>query len=298
MGKNNDNVQNGTNGVNFRQGGFGSKRGHMKVVVKPKNFKKTISRLWKYFAREQKILFIIFIFVIVSSIISLTIPYLIGKSIDSMSINSGIVDFKLLKIVIITLITAYVIDGVINIYRGFMVAKVSQRIVKKLRKALFDKLQKLPIAFFDRSSNGDIMSRLSNDIDNVSTTLSQSTIHLMSGSITLVGALGMMIYLSIPLTFASVITIPFVFLLTKTVASKTKVLFKNQQVELGKLNGNIEETISGIYVVKAFNNEEKVIKDFKEVNNKLCEVGIKAQILSGIIMPLMNVINNLGFAAV
>lgn len=298
MENKNDSTKKAIRSVDIRPIGIGNKRGNMAPVVKPKNFKKTMARLWKYFGGEQKILLIIFIFVIVSSLIALTVPYLIGKAIDSMTKKNGIVDFRILGIVAITLITAYVIDGAINIYRGFMVAKVSQRIVKKLRKALFDKLQNLPIYFFDTSSNGDIMSRLSNDIDNVSTTLSQSTIQLMSGSITVVGALGMMIYLSIPLTLASIITIPFVFILTKTVASKTKVLFKSQQAELGKLNGNIEETISGIYVVKAFNHEEKVINDFKEVNNKLCEVGIKAQILSGIIMPLMNVINNLGFTAV
>lgn len=298
MVKGNENVKSELSGGMLRPGVLGNKRGHMAPVVKPKNFKKTMARLWEYFDGEQKILCLIFIFVILSSVISLTIPYLIGRAIDSMTTKSGIVDFTVLGVVAITLTAAYIIDFTINIYRGFMVAKVSQRIVKKLRKALFDKLQKLPIAFFDTNSNGDIMSRLSNDIDNVSTTLSQSTIQLMSGIITIFGALGMMIYLSIPLTLASIITIPFVFILTKTVATKTKILFKNQQVELGKLNGNIEETISGIYVVKAFNNEKKVIDDFKDTNNKLCEVGIKAQILSGIIMPLMNVINNLGFAAV
>ena len=142
------------------------------------------------------------------------------------------------------------------------------------------------------------MSRLSNDIENVSGTISQSTTQLISGIITIVGSLIMMLVLSPILTIASVITVPMVFLLTRTIAKKTKVLFKNQQIELGKLNGHIEETISGIQVVKAFNHEERVIEQFNEVNSKLSEIGIKAQICSGFIMPLMNVISNIGFAAV
>ena len=208
------------------------------------------------------------------------------------------VDFGMLGIVVAILITSYIIDGVINFFQGWLMAGVAQRIVKKLRDTLFEKLQKLSIAFFDLRTHGEIMSRLSNDIENVSTTISQSTIQLMSGIIVIIGSFVMMLYLSPLLTLASLVTIPLVFLLTRTVAKKTKVLFKTQQVELGKLNGHIEETISGILVVKAFNHEEKAIEEFNKVNNKLCDVGIKAQILSGYIMPLMNVINNIGFTVV
>ncbi len=142
------------------------------------------------------------------------------------------------------------------------------------------------------------MSRLSNDIDNVSTTISQSAIQLMSGIITILGSLIMMIILSPILTLASLITVPLVFLLTRTIAKRTGKLFKSQQMELGKLNGHIEETISGIYIVKAFSHEDKTVEEFDEINDRLCEVGLKAQIFSGFLMPIMNVINNIGFAAV
>ena len=207
-------------------------------------------------------------------------------------------DFGVLKIVVAILITSYVIDGVIHFFQDWLMAGVAQRIVRKLRDTIFEKLQKLPIAFFDLRTHGEIMSRLSNDIENVNTTISQSTIQLMSGIIVIIGSFVMMLYLSPLLTLASVVTIPLVFLLTRTVARKTKVLFKTQQVELGKLNGHMEETISGILVVKSFNHEKKAIEEFNEVNTKLCDVGIKAQILSGYIMPLMNVINNIGFTVV
>lgn len=280
-----------------RMGGFGGRRS-MGPVVKPKNFKDTLLRLWKYFKEEQKLLIIIFIFIIISSGIGLAVPYLIGRSIDAMSLKQGKVNFTMLGIISVTLIVAYLVDGIISFFQGRIMAGVAQRIVKKLRDTLFQKLQSLPISFFDLRANGDIMSRLTNDIENVSSTISQSTTQLMSGIIAIIGSLIMMLSLSLPLTLASIVTIPLVFLLTRIIAKKTKVLFKSQQEELGRLNGHIEETISGIFVVKAFNHEDKVIEQFNEVNNRLCKVGIKAQIYSGFLMPLMNVINNIGFATV
>jgi ATP-binding cassette subfamily B protein len=177
-------------------------------------------------------------------------------------------------------------------------AGVSQRIVKTLRSHLFQKLQRLPVAFFDTRTHGELMSRLSNDIDNVSSTVSQSTTQLMSGAIMLVGSFIMMLVLSPILTVASLITVPLVFMLTRIVTRRTRVLFKEQQAVLGNLNGQIEETISGIEVVKAFNHEDQVIAEFEKSNSDLCDIGIKALIWSGYIMPLMNVINNIGFAAV
>lgn len=278
-------------------GGFGGPRGMM-PVVKPKNFKATMLRLWKYFGKERKLFMIIFCFVAISAGLGLAVPYLVGRSIDAMSKGKGGVSFGSLGIVVGTLVAAYITDAVINLLQGWLMAGVSQRIVQNLRRTLFAKLQKLPIAFFDVRTHGELMSRLSNDIENVSATISQSTTQLMSNAITIIGSFVMMIILSPLLTLASVITIPMVFGLTRTIAKRTKVLFKEQQVTLGKLNGHIEETISGIQVVKAFNHEEKAIEEFDEINGKLCEVGLKAQVLSGYLMPIMNVINNVGFAAV
>jgi ATP-binding cassette, subfamily B, multidrug efflux pump len=267
-------------------------------VVKPKNFKGTLKRLWQYFGKERKMLTIIFIFIVLDSSLMLLAPFLIGKAIDAMRVNGGTVDFGFLEVMIVILVAAYVIDSLLTFLQGWLMAGVSQRIVKSLRDALFKKLQKLPVSFFDSRSHGELMSRLSNDVDNVSNTISQSTTQLMSGLVILSGSLIMMLWLSPLLTLASLITVPLVFILTKTIAKQTSVLFKNQQVELGKLNGHIEETISGIEIVKAFNHEEKVIEEFDVVNTRLREVGLKAQIWSGFLMPIMNVINNLGFAVV
>ncbi|MCR8631309.1 ABC transporter ATP-binding protein [Paenibacillus radicis (ex Xue et al. 2023)] len=275
--------------------GFGNRaRG---VVVKPKNFKGTLKRLWFYMGKERKWLSIVFLFILINSAITLSAPYLIGVSVDAMAESSG-VNFKLLEIMIIALVVAYIADGLLTFLQGWLMAGVSQRIVMHLRRALFEKLQKLPLSYFDSRRHGEIMSRLSNDIDNVSNTLSQSIAQLMSGSIAIVGSLIMMLVLSPTLTLASLITVPLVYLLARTITKRTSVLFKEQQVQLGKLNGHVEETISGIHVVKAFNHEDKAIKEFDEVNARLCEVGVKAQIWSGFLMPLLAVINNIGFTAV
>jgi ATP-binding cassette, subfamily B, multidrug efflux pump len=276
----------------------GGRNGAKGPVVKPKNLKGTLLRLWKYFGAERKLLIFIFILVIIDSGIGLAVPYLIGHSIDAMVTKSNVVNFGILGMMAIALITAYLMDTIISIVQGWLMAGVSQRIVMNLRGKLFLKLQTLPISFFDKSTHGEIMSRLSNDIENVSGTISQSTTQLMAGAITIIGSLVMMLVLSPLLTFASIITIPFVFLLTRTITKKTGHLFKEQQKELGKLNGHIEETISGIHVVKAFNHEVKAVEEFKEINDRLCKVGLKAQILSGYLMPIMNVINNFGFAMV
>lgn len=225
--------------INLRgPGGFGGgQRGGnrgMMPVVKPKNFKATMLRLWKYFGRERKLLAIIMIFVLIDVALGLVAPYLIGKSVDAVSKGNNMVDFGLLGVMVVTLLIAYLTSASVNFLQGWLMAGVSQRIVLNLRRTLFVKLQKLPVSFFDTHIHGDLMSRLTNDIDTV----------------------------------------------------------------LGKLNGHIEETIAGIHTVKAFGHEDKAIEQFEEVNGSLCTVGIKAQILSGFMMPLMNVISNIGFAAV
>lgn len=273
--------------------GHGAARG---PVSKPKNFSGTLKRLWQAFGKEKKLLPIVFAIVFVDALLMLSAPYLIGKSIDAMTGGEEALSF--LSILILALLGSYIFDGALTFLQSWLMAGISQRIVTNLRQALFDKLQKLPIAYFDSRTHGELMSRLTNDIDNVSSSISQSTTQLMSGGIVILGSLVMMLVLSPILTLACLITVPLVFLLTRTIAKRTSVLFKNQQMELGKLNGHIEETISGIQVVQAFNYEQKAIEDFTTINDRLSKIGMKAQVWTGFLMPIMNVINNLGFAMV
>lgn len=276
-------------------GGPGRMRG---MVVKPRNFTGTLRRLWGYMESERKWLLLIFISVMFQSVLALFSPYLIGMGVDAMGLGMGDVDFRLLGLAIMAMLIAYLTEGSLSLFQGWVMAGLSQRVVTRLRRMLFGKLQKLPLSFFDTRPHGDVMSRLSNDIDNVSNTISQSAVQIMSGSIALIGSFIMMLVLSPILTLASLITVPLVYLLARTVTRKTRVLFREQQAQLGRLNGHIEETITGMEVVWAFNHEAHSLAEFEEENRKLYEVSRKAQIWSGFLMPLLSVINNIGFAAV
>ncbi|MGG1517154.1 ABC transporter ATP-binding protein [Paenibacillus oryzisoli] len=271
-------------------------RGGRAPVVKPKNFKGTLRRLWSYLGTERKWLTIVFIFILADALLTLSGPYLIGVAVDAMA--NGTVDYNVLNVTILALIGTYVGDAGLTFLQNWVMAGLAQRVVMRMRQTMFAKLQKLPLAYFDSRSHGDVMSRLSNDIDNVSNTISQATTQLMTGSIAIIGSLVMMLVLSPLLTLASLITVPLVFVLARTITKRTGKLFKEQQAQLGKLNGHIEETVTGLLVVKAFNREQQAIREFNDVNGRLFEVGLKAQIWSGFLMPLLSVINNIGFAAV
>lgn len=263
-------------------------------VVKPKNFRATMKRLWGYFGKERKTLALIAGFVALNASLVVIGPYLIGWAIDT--IQAG--GMSMLSTISLVLISAYGVEALCTFSQGWMMAGLSQRVVMNLRGALFEKLQKLPLAYFDSHPHGEVMSRLTNDIDNVSNSISQSTIQLMSGAITIVGSFVMMMVLSPLLTLAALITVPLVYLLARTITKRTSVLFKEQQAHLGALNGHIEETISGQLIVKAFNHEEQSIEEFEEVNRKLYQSSVKAHTWSGFMMPLLGVINNIGFVAI
>jgi ATP-binding cassette subfamily B protein len=267
-------------------------------VVKPKQFKGTLKRLWSYLGHERKLLFIIFLFIVASALLALAGPYLIGTAVDSMEGGKGAVRFRLLQAALIGLAAAYLTDTCLTLFQSWMMAGLSQRVTANLRRALFGKLQKLPLSYFDARPHGEVMSRLSNDIDQVSQTVSQTTTQLMSGALAITGSLIMMLVLSPLLTLATLITVPLVYFLARAITRRTGPLFKAQQAELGRLNGHMEETISGLQVVKAFNREERSVEEFETINNRLYTVGLKAQISSGFLMPLLGVINNIGFAAV
>lgn len=276
-------------------GNFGHGRGK---VEKPKHFKKTLTRMWSYIGKEKKWLLVVFVLILIDSLLTLSVPYLVGAAVDTMAGGFHAVDFKWLEIVVIALAAAYLGNASLTFLEGWLMAGISQRVVMVLRRAMFGKLQKLPLSFFDTRTHGELMSRLTNDIDNVSNTISQTTTQLMTGLIAIVGSLVMMLVLSPLLTLAALITVPLVYWLTRTITKRTRVLFRGQQTQLGRLNGHIEETISGIDVIKAFNHENKAVAEFDRVNLKLYQVGLKAQIWSGFLMPIMGVINNIGFATV
>ena len=295
----NDNIN---NRAQARPRAFGGGPGHMAGMmgpkVKAKDSKGTLKRLWGYLKRQKVMLIFVFVLVFASTILSLIGPLLIGYAVDAMVKGKGLVDFEKLMTIVIYMIGVYVLSALMTWLQIYYMIGVAQDTVWEIRKDLFAKVQTLSLRFFDSRPHGELMSRLTNDVENINTTFTQSTTQVFSSLITVVGAIGMMLYLSPLLTILSLISIPIGIIATAKIAENTRKYFSQQQKELGELNGYIEETISGQKVVKAFCREEKALEEFSETNNRLNKVGIRAQIFSGIIMPIMNAINNLSFAIV
>lgn len=267
-------------------------------VEKPRNLAGTLRRLWGFFGRERRLLSVILLFVLADSAILLAVPYLTGRAVDFMAGGKGKVLFGPVRSVIALLLGVYLADLGLTFFSSFLMAGVSQRIVDALRRTLFSKLQKLALAYFDTHTHGDLMSRFTNDIDNISSTVSSSAVSLMNDAVSIVGSLLVMLALNLPLTLASVAVVPLVLLLSKRITARTGKLFIAQQNMLGRLNGHIEESISGLEVVKAFGHEQASVEEFGRLNRELLDVGTKAQILSGYLMPLMNILSNLGYVLV
>ena len=265
---------------------------------KAKDAKGTFRKLLRFYFREGRSLFVVLILLLCETGLAVLAPYFIGKGIDALDNAVSGVDFKTAYICAAILAGIYIGGWALNTADGVIMNAASQRIVRTLRKSLFDKLQKLPLTYHDTHTHGELMSRLTNDIDNISVTIAQSTTQLVSAAITILGSLIMMLYLSAYMTLAVLITVPLVFLMTKFVAGKSKKMFIGQQRELGKLNGRIEEAIGGHRIIKAFNMEHKITDEFSETNKELLKYAVKANIWSGLLMPFMNVITNFGYVCV
>ena len=276
----------------------GGGRGRFAPTEKPKNAKGTLIRIVKAYMRWAKIILVAIFLTAISSLISVAIPYYVGKTFNTFNITDRTVDSSSLVSLLIIILSLYLANWLLNLINGVIMLKTSQKLVSTLRTEFFGKMQKLPLEFYDTQSHGDIMSRITNDVDNISSTIAQTTTQLTSSIITLVGSLIVMISLNLPLTFTVLLCVPLVALLTKTIASKSRAYFLIQQRSLGELNGVIEENILGLKMVKAFDKQEDVVQQFKEINERLCESSNKAQVWSGYMMPLMNVINNFAFAVV
>lgn len=275
--------------------GPGVGRGAPAPKVRPKNTGATLSKLWAYLSRQRKQLVIVYIFTILSSLMALIGPFLIGKAIDDTIIPG---DYGGLLHICLILLAIYGLGALLTWVQVYVMTGVSQRTVQALRHDLFDKYQELPLRFFDTNSNGELMSRTTNDIENVSNSLNQSVTQLLTSIITLAGSLLIMILLHIPLTLVALISIPLVLFATKHITRLSRNYFKGQQQHLGELNGFIEETISGQKVVSLFRQEDEKVAQFQGINERLNRVAIKAQIVSGLVGPVMNVVNNLSFALI
>ncbi|HUX41259.1 MAG TPA: ABC transporter ATP-binding protein [Rectinemataceae bacterium] len=264
---------------------------------RPASTRTTVFRLARLFRPEFRPLSVILFFTLTELATSVATPWFTGRAVDAMSKSAASVGGDFLHPAIL-LLFAVVAGALSSTVSGWIMAGLSQRLVRGLRTSLFSSFLKLPLAFFDRRSHGDLMSRVANDVDAVSVTLTQSSIQLISSGLTIVVTLLVMLLINPLLTFASLISVPFVFILASTISRRTRKLFREQQDALGAVNGRIEETIGGIEAVKAFGLEGGTVAAFEEHNARLSRVGARAQVWTGYLMPIMNVLGNLGFTSV
>ena len=272
--------------------GAGPHQLHRKKAEKIKDIKGTIKRLLGYLIEKKFNIFIVFVLCFITTLISILGTRLNGYTIDNF-IETG--DMNGLGLICIVLVLMYLVNIFSTYYQNMVMLKIAQRVSATMRKDLFTALQKLPLKYFDSNSSGDLMSRLTNDVDNINTTLSQSVTQLFSGIINIIGMFIAMILLSPILTLIGMITIPLTFMTTKTLAKKTQRFFVKQQRELGILNGYIEEMVSGQKVVLLFSEEEKVKLEFSEINERLTKSAIFAQGVSSFMGPINNFINNISY---
>ncbi len=261
-------------------------------AVKPKDMKGTLIRLWQLTMGHRKGLgWVLFLSALASGSAVLS-PYLIGRAVNR--IDSGHPGGILLAL----LAALYLGDWLVRFLQQFLMAGIGQRMILHIRTALFSHMEKLPLSFFDTRQHGELMSRLTNDVDNISVTISDSLTQLLMYGFTITGIFCAMILMSPLLTGIALFAVLLIFLLTRAVTRRTKVLYRQQQAILGRLNGQVEESISGMGMVKAFGQEREMVAKFVENNDAFCQVATRAQIASGYLMPMMNVINNLTYVLI
>lgn len=274
---------------------FGRRPGNRNLTVeKAKDKKGTLKRLIAYFAAEKAMIIGLLAAVIVVVICSVYAPKLQSNAIDI--IASG--RFKELTPILITMVVVYIIHSICTFLQTKISAVLSQNIVKKMREDLFRHIVNLPVRYLDSNSHGDIISRMTNDIENISTTVSQSLSSMFSGVLTIIGTVIMMTVLCPQLALLSCVTVILTVIATKFLSKAMKKFFTKRQVLLGNLNGTVEEMVTGYKSVVAYNRQENVIKDFNSVSDELTRVGIIAEILGGSMGPVMNVINNISFVII
>lgn len=266
-----------------------------KKKQKIKNPKETIKRLLKYLENKRVFLVFIFILAFIATIITIFGTRLIGYAVDNY-IKNG--DLKGLAGICGLLGIIYVISIISTYIQNRFMVSIAQKTTTDIRRDLFVNMQKLPLKYYDTHSSGDLMSRLTNDMDNINMTLSQNVTQLFSGVINILGMFIAMLLLSPILTLVGMVAIPFMFIITKLIVNKTQPFFTSQQKELGSLNGYIEEMVSGQKAVILFSKEEHVKEEFSKINKNLTRSAIYAQALSGIMGPINNFINNLSYLIV
>ncbi len=273
---------------------------------KAKDFKSTTKKLMNgYLAKYRIALIVVFIFAIGSTFFTIIGPKILGNAtteifnglVNKLSGGTGI-DFGKIGRIAITLLILYVISAVFSFVQGFTMTNVSQKLTYQLRNDIAKKINNLPMKYFDTKTNGEVLSIITNDIDTLSMNLNQSITQIIMSICTIIGILIMMFSISWQMTFISLIILPIAGILVKNIVGRSQKYFERQQAYLADVNGQVEEIYGGLNIVKVFNGEEKVTKEFERANGELYHSGWKSQFLSGLMFPVMNFISNVGYVGV
>lgn len=276
--------------------------GFMGVIEKPKHFKATLKRLLVYLKPHRAKIDVVFFMAVLSTAFSVLAPLLIGEIInvfyDGMVGGRVAVDFSSVTTLLLLLLGLYIGSSAFAYIQQYIMAGVTQSVVADLRSDIGEKLSRLRLKYYDTHTHGEIISRIINDVDNISNTLQQGLVQLITSAVTLIGILIIMIYLNPLLTLICFLILPVSVILTKMIVTRSQPYFRQQQEQMAELNGHIEEMYTGHKIVKAFGREKKSEEKFDAVNEELYKVGWKAQFISGIAMPILFSVQNIGYVIV
>ena len=288
-----------------RPGGMGG--GHMKMgQEKAKDFKGTMKKLISYLSPYKLAILLVIVFAIGSSVFNIVGPKILGNAttkifeglVSKVSNSGGGIDFDAIFRTLTILASLYIISSIFSFIQTFITSDISQKVSYNLRKSISEKINKLPLNYYDRKTNGEVLSRVTIDIDAISQNLNQILSQMITSATTLIGVLIMMLSISVTMTLVSLIVIPLSLVMIMLVVKKSQKHFRAQQEYLGHTNGHIEEMYSGHNIMKAFNGEEKAIEEFDKLSDTLYNSAWKSQFLSGMMMPIMTFIGNLGYVIV
>ncbi|MBR3203650.1 MAG: ABC transporter ATP-binding protein [Solobacterium sp.] len=276
------------------QRGFSRRPSRSEPVEKPKEGKATLRRLLSFFHDEINRVILLIVIVSLGVIASVAAPGFQSKAIDAITVG----DYESLPRLAGLMLGGYLLHSVSTLVQGILSAHLSQRIIRRMRAQLFEKIVSLPVSYIDHHSHGDLMSRMTNDAENISNVISESLSSLFSGVLTLIGTIAVMLWFSVPLTLLTCSTVILTLLITTFITKKMRVWFSRRQILLGQVNGTVEEMITNSRTVTAYNMQEQISQSFRQTADKLTRAGIIAEIISSSMGPLMNMLNNVSFVIV
>lgn len=290
-----------------KRGGMGHGHGHggMMAGEKAKDFKGTMKNLMGYIKEFRLAIFFVIVFAVGSTVFNIVGPKILGKAtteifnglVGKVSGGSGI-DFSKIGQILLFLLGLYLVSALFSLIQGYLMTGVTQKLSYKMRREISEKIQRMPMNYFDTTTHGEVLSRVTNDVDTLSQSLNQSATQLITSVTMLIGVLAMMLSISPLMTVVALLILPVSMILVSMIVKHSQKYFRNQQEYLGHVNGQVEEVYSGHTIVKAFNKENEVTEEFARNNDILYESAWKSQFFSGMMMPIMQFVGNLGYVAV